>query len=119
MECLKCHGDVWDNRAKKAEGKFKPNAPDFSCKDKGCGWNSGFGPKTAPQVPVQAPIVVPSAPQAQIGPSGRDGALVRLYWDCFDEILAGLKNRSLSTGFHDEQIAACVATLFIARSKTL
>jgi hypothetical protein len=35
--CPKCSGAMWDNRAKKADGTFKSNAPDFSCKNKDCG----------------------------------------------------------------------------------
>lgn len=37
MQCPKCKGDMWDNRPKKRSGEFKPNAPDFACKDKSCG----------------------------------------------------------------------------------
>ncbi len=37
--CPKCLGDLWDNRPKIASGQMKPNAPDFSCKNKNaCGW---------------------------------------------------------------------------------
>lgn len=32
-ECADCGGDLWDNRAKKASGDYKPKAPDFKCKD--------------------------------------------------------------------------------------
>jgi len=35
--CPKCGGEMWDNRPRKAEGKMKPNAPDYKCKDKDCG----------------------------------------------------------------------------------
>lgn len=35
--CPKCGGEMWDNRPKKAAGEFKPNSPDFKCKDSGCG----------------------------------------------------------------------------------
>lgn len=34
--CAKCGGAMWDNRPKKASGEFKPNSPDFACKDKTC-----------------------------------------------------------------------------------
>lgn len=38
VDCPACGGPMWDNRPKKASGEFKPNAPDFACKDKdGCG----------------------------------------------------------------------------------
>lgn len=36
MQCPICKGPVWDNRAKKASGAFKPEAPDYACKDKAC-----------------------------------------------------------------------------------
>jgi hypothetical protein len=36
MECPNCGGEMWDNRAKKRAGEFKPSAPDFKCKDKNC-----------------------------------------------------------------------------------
>lgn len=35
-KCEKCGGAMWDNRPKKASGEFKPNSPDFACKDKTC-----------------------------------------------------------------------------------
>ena len=38
MICPRCDSEVWDNRPKKASGQFKPNSPDFTCKDKECGW---------------------------------------------------------------------------------
>lgn len=37
--CPFCGSVMWDNRAKKASGEWKPNGPDFSCrrkKDDGC-----------------------------------------------------------------------------------
>lgn len=40
MDCPKCQGECWDNRAKKRSGDFKPTAPDWACRDKGCGWAS-------------------------------------------------------------------------------
>lgn len=127
MRCVKCGGDVHDNRAKKAAGEYKPNAPDFVCVNKdGCGWKSwpskGKATPPLPPVAVQAPIAPPSAPQAHSGPSGngsRDAQLVELYWRCFDEVLQGLKTRSMASGFPGSEIAACVATMFIARSKIL
>lgn len=38
--CPQCEeSEVWDNRQKKADGKFKATSPDYACKDKqGCGW---------------------------------------------------------------------------------
>ena len=49
--CPKCGGPMWDNREKKATGKFKPTSPDFSCKDKECGgaiWPEKKGDKKDP-----------------------------------------------------------------------
>lgn len=136
MNCPKCSKVMLDVRAEKTN----PKAPDFQCPDASClndkGYRTGAwlpkgqraSPVQPPAVanmpggsawPISAPPSAPSAPQAQNGASGRDAALVRLYWDCFDEILAGLKTRAVKDGFHDEQIAACVATLYIARSKVL
>jgi hypothetical protein len=37
IKCPKCGGEVFDNRAKKASGKMKDNAPDAKCKDVKCG----------------------------------------------------------------------------------
>jgi len=115
MECPKCHSGVYDNRPKKLSGEFKPNAPDFKCQNKACDWKQ-WPPKSP--VAAVAPITPPTPPQAH-GNGSRDAQLVELYWRCFDDVLAGLKHRTLSPGFRDEQIAACVATLFIARSKIL
>lgn len=37
--CPRCSGEIWDNRAKKADGKFSAKSPDYTCRDKdGCGW---------------------------------------------------------------------------------
>lgn len=36
MKCPDCNSDMWDNRAKKAAGDFKPNSPDFKCKNDKC-----------------------------------------------------------------------------------
>lgn len=47
-ECPTCNGQMWDNRPKKASGQFKPNAPDFACKDRSCGgklWPGQWPPK--------------------------------------------------------------------------
>lgn len=34
--CPICHGGMWDNRPKKADGTFSPTSPDFKCKNKDC-----------------------------------------------------------------------------------
>ncbi len=122
MVCVKCGGEVWDNRQKKAAGQMKPNAPDFSCKNKdGCGWVQ-WPPKTkASPVAVAAPIAPPSPPSGPnpgiVGPSPRDTFLIELYWDSFDRVLEGLKKRALTGGFPGQEIAACVATLYIQRAR--
>lgn len=36
LKCPTCSGPMWDNRAKKESGEFKPKSPDASCKDKAC-----------------------------------------------------------------------------------
>ena len=132
MQCPKCGGDAWDNGPSKAQGKVKPNAPDYACKNKeGCGWKqwpekksppqTGYAKEQAPKQPLTerpAALQVPEAPLPWEA-SPKDEQLVKLYWACFDEVLAGLKTRALKDGFHDEQVAACTATLFIARSRLL
>jgi hypothetical protein len=110
MQCPKCQSNVYDNRADKASGAKSPKWPDFKCQSKTCDW-AQWPPKATP-ANGPPPVVAPQA----IGAS-RDTYLIELYWDSFDRILAGLKSRALSTGFHDEQIAACVATLFIQRAR--
>ena len=49
MNCPNCGGETYDNREAKAAGKYKPNAPDFSCKDKACGWKKWPEKKAAPK----------------------------------------------------------------------
>ena len=119
MVCTKCGGEVWDNRSKKAEGKFKPNAPDFSCKDKACGWNSGFGKATTS--PVKAPSVPQDASEPPISgkvfATGRDAAIQELFWDSFDAVLAGVAKRKLTDLFKPEHLASLTATMFIQRSR--
>jgi len=131
MICPKCGGEAWDNGPSKAQGKVKPNAPDYACKNKeGCGWKqwpkkdvpqTGYAKEQAPKQPLTerpAALQVPE-PSLPWETSPKDEQLVKLYWACFDEILDGLKRRALKDGFHDEQVAACTATLFIARSRLL
>lgn len=119
MTCPKCGKPMLDVRGVKTN----PKSPDFQCPDASClnekGYRTGVWLKAkASPVAAQAP----SAPQAHSGPSGngsRDAQLVELYWRCFDEVLQGLKTRSMASGFPGSEIAACVATMFIARSKIL
>ena len=128
MECIKCGGPTWDNRAKKAEGKFKPNAPDFSCKDKGCGWNSGFGKATTvPQNRATMPsaasgVGIPAVIAAQQAGAyshvgERDLAIQELFWDSFDAVLQGIAKRKLVEWAKPETITSLTGLLFIQRSK--
>jgi len=124
MQCPKCGGDVWDNRSKKLAGGMKPNAPDFSCKNKeSCGWVQ-WPPKTkASPVPVAAPEPVLGQPSPVLAPSGaivgKQAALVGLYWECFDEVLAGVARRKLTDMFKPEHLAAMTSTLYIQLAKSL
>lgn len=122
MTCPKCGGDVYDNRADKASGEKSAKWPDFKCKDKTCDWAQWpEKPKqTKAQVqaftPAQQRIVDAAAAEApRVG--DRHAYLTALYWQCFDEILAGLKTRAISSGFPAAEISAMTSTLFIARSK--
>ena len=36
-ECPQCAGEMYDNRPQKKSGEFKPNSPDFKCRNKECG----------------------------------------------------------------------------------
>ena len=120
MECPKCGKPMLDVRAQKQN----PKAPDFQCPDANClndkGYRTGAWlpkPRGGPSVQGYNQTTQPEASQAPQNGSGRDQKLVALYWDCYDEVLAGLKKRSIRDGFNDEHIAACVATQYIARSK--
>ena len=131
MECPSCQGPMLDMRATKV-GK----QPDFQCANPSCVNDKGFrtgvwAKRSAPvtgyakeQAPKQPLTERPAALQVPEAPlpweaSPKDEQLVKLYWACFDEVLAGLKTRALKDGFHDEQVAACTATMFIARSRLL
>ena len=116
MVCPRCGKDCWDNRTKKMDDPKWAKAPDFSCKDKGCGWKSGL-----PATPAQAPTPVLAPPSPVSGPSGgpspRDTLIQELFWDSFDAVLAGIAKRRLVDAFKSEHIASLTATMFIQRSK--
>src|SRR6266850_3341371 len=118
MTCPKCNGEVWDNRTKKANGEMKPNAPDFSCKDKAvCKWvqwppKKGASVVAAPQL---APMPVTAPQPGPVGPSPRDTLLIELYWDSFDRILEGVAKRKLTDLFKPEHLMAATSTLYIQR----
>ncbi len=54
MSCPVCNGAMWDNRAKKASGEHKPNAPDYRCKDKNCSGTHWPSKKEENEQPVEA-----------------------------------------------------------------
>lgn len=81
-QCAKCGNACWDNRAKKASGDFKPTSPDFSCKDKGCGWAFWLTPKGAAGT---GPRTTPAPVQQE---SGVWHDAKRLYQTCFDNAVA-------------------------------
>ena len=134
MQCPKCGGDCWDNGPSKAQGKVKPNAPDYACKNKdGCGWKqwppkgkfassppvTGYAKEQAPREPLsERPAALREAGDPlpwETDP--RDEKAVLLFWDCFDKVLSGISKRKLTDGYSSDNIAALTATLYIARSK--
>jgi len=62
--CPKCHGPMWNNLAKKADGSISAKSPDFKCKNKeGCDgviWPDDNGQRRAP---AQAAPAGPSPAQ--------------------------------------------------------
>lgn len=123
MTCPKCGGETWDNGPSKAQGRVKPNAPDFACKDKaGCGWKQ-WPPKKGAPAPAPQPFTErPAALQVPESPlpweaNPKDERAVILFWDCFDKVLEGVSRRKLTEIFKGENLAALTATLYIQRSK--
>lgn len=133
--CPKCGGPLDDQRP-----KAKPTQPDFKCANPNCvnekGYRTGVWldklPRRAPAQTGYAREMAPRQPLSErpaaltdTGPvlpwetNPKDEALIILYWDCFDKVLAGLKTRAVRDGFPGPEIAAMVATLYIARSKLL
>lgn len=125
MTCPKCGGETWDNGPSKAQGRVKPNAPDFACKNKeGCGWKQ-WPPKTKGSL-GPAPQPLTERPKQLAEPTGnlmpwesnpKDERARLLFWVCFDDVLAGLRDRKLTDMFNGENLAALTATLYIQRSK--
>ena len=130
MQCPKCGGDAWDNGPSKAQGKVKPNAPDYACKNKeGCGWKqwpekksppqTGYAKEQAPKQPLtERPAALRETGEAlpwETDP--RDERAVLLFWDCFDKVLEGVAKRKLTELFKPENLASLTATLYIQRSK--
>lgn len=131
MNCPQCQGPMLDQRATK-QGK----QPDYTCANPGClndkGYRTGVWLKRGPQAtaaprPAPAPQPLTERPAALQVPDAplpweatpKDEQLVKLYWTCFDTILAGLKSRKLVELVKGEDVAAMTATLYIARSKLL
>jgi hypothetical protein len=117
-QCGGCGKKVWDNRQKKASDPKWANAADFSCRgegvsgDKGCGWKYNL-PAGVPTVSVP-----PVTPVTAVGnPGSREAEIGALYWRTFDEVLQGVKSRSLVDLLKGDGIAAMAACLFIARGK--
>jgi hypothetical protein len=127
MQCPKCKTEMQDQRASKTGRQ-----PDYQCPNPSCVNEKGFrtgvwlrGTAKAPAPTTVQPLSEPPVALARPEPplpwetSPKDEQLVKLYWACFDEVLAGLKTRMLKDGFPGSEIAACVATMFIARSRLL
>ena len=99
--CPLCGGAVWDNR----NNKKNPKGPDFKCKS--CSEAFWLPKASAPK--VATPAAQPVA--ASVGAL----EVTALYWECFDEVLRGLRERKLTDMVLSKDIAAMTATLFIAR----
>lgn len=119
MNCPKCGSECWDNRPKKLSGEIKPNAPDFKCKNREtCDWVQ-WPPKekqTKAQVQAFTPAqqrIVDAATEEAPRPVTNDR--VALFWDSFDSVLGGLRERKLTDMFNPEAICKLVATLYIGR----
>lgn len=58
--CPVCSGAMWDNRAKKAAGKYKDNAPDYKCKETSCDgkyWPGQWPPAEPVPSPSDSPLL--------------------------------------------------------------
>lgn len=76
----------------------------------------------APAKPAPQPLTERPAQLTPEGPmpwesSPKDEIAVRLFWDSFDKVLAGIKERKLTDLFRPENLCALVATMYIQRSK--
>lgn len=138
MNCPDCGGPMWDNRAKKASGVYKPTSPDYSCKDRdGCGKGVWLEPKSEPKakakstaagpgMPSEASEVAhripePKTPATEVG---RDTQLLTLYDHCFAHVLklANQQNALVGTdgiNLTSEDVMQGTATLYIARSRLI
>lgn len=134
LMCPKCGGPLEDQRP-----KAKPTQPDFKCANPGCvnekGYRTGVWldklPRRAPAQTGYAREMAPKQalterPQQLTEPTGnlmpwetnpRDERARLLFWVCFDDVLAGLRERKLTDMFNGENVAALTATLYIQRAK--
>ena len=122
-----------DQRATK-QGK----QPDYTCSNPNClnekGYRTGVWLKSSKaQAPVTgyAQQMAPKQPlterPAQLTPeppmpwegSIKDEQLIKLYWACVDDVLAGIAARKLADYFKPENVASMASTLYIARSRIL
>ena len=93
MPCPICGGRMWDNRAKKESGEFKPSAPDYKCRDTNCEgviWPEKEKPAVQrPQVQrpvVQAPAAAPNSPATATKPREQYAALVEWFAERFTRV---------------------------------
>lgn len=113
-ECPNCGGEIWDNRESKRSGEFKPNAPDFACKDKdGCGWKD-WPPKKKK-----------TGPGPSSGKSGASGGRPPLTWPelagtyskCLQLAASKLSQNLMADSYTGADVVAAAATLFIQAMK--
>ena len=123
-----------DQRATK-QGK----QPDYTCANPNClndkGYRTGVwlkkGPQTAvtgyaqQQAPKPQPLTERPAALREAGDpmpwegNPKDEQLIKLYWACVDDVLAGIAARKLADYFKPENVASMASTLYIARSRIL
>src|SRR6476646_5290735 len=103
--CPACGADVWDNRT----NKKNPKGPDFKCKS--C-QEAYWLPKQTAKPAFQKPVAAP-----QVAAGSRDDDLVALYWDTFDKVLTGLRERKLTDFFVGKDVGALISTMYIQRAK--
>ena len=124
--CPKCTGGMWDNRATKRN----PKAPDFKCRDRSCdgalwpGQHRAAMPIISPRAPLSISTHAPLTGTAEsVGnqPAPARQSLRSCYLDVTDFVLAEVRPRYQEAGVPctDATVAAIVATLFIATSRTI
>lgn len=128
VQCPKCGGAMWDNRATKTN----PKAPDYKCRDRTCdgviwppkpsGASGGSAPH-APQ-PAAAPRAavsygapeVPGAPEEAAPASG--AVLMRRHAECLDYVLTVCVPRMQKAGIEPtaDAVARLASQVFGARN---